>query len=132
MTERGTASLRSGTALAQLKQETCYVPGVADAISGQSTGAVQRNLVPNCAPVMEYVAIPEGSSSAAPVMTPGPSAAAIRRSVETLRGAFEGADISLRVVSALGYANSGFPAAVFDRIGSCAFAYAKVIRKMRS
>ena len=35
---------------------------------------------------MEYVAIPEGSSSAAPVMTPGPSAAAMRRSEETLRG----------------------------------------------
>ena len=67
--------------------------------------------MPNCAPVMEYVAIPEGSSSAAPVMTPGPNAARMRRGVETLREAFEGADILLRVVSALGYANSEFLAA---------------------
>jgi len=29
---------------------------------------------PNFAPACEYVAIPEGSSSAAPVITPGPSA----------------------------------------------------------
>src|SRR5947209_5580529 len=33
---------------------------------------------PNCAPVCEYVAIPDGSSSAAPVITPGPS---IRRNL---------------------------------------------------
>jgi hypothetical protein len=57
------------------------------AIAGQSTGAVQRNCVPNWAPVMEYVAIPEGSSSAAPVMMPGPSAATTRRRAETLSGA---------------------------------------------
>jgi hypothetical protein len=37
--------------------------------------------------VMEYVAIPEGSSSAAPVMMPGPSAATTRRRAETLSGA---------------------------------------------
>ena len=35
--------------------------------------AVQRSLVPSCAPATEYVAIPDGSSSAAPVITPGPS-----------------------------------------------------------
>ncbi len=34
--------------------------------------AVQRSEVPSCAPAMEYVAMPEGSSSAAPVVTPGP------------------------------------------------------------
>src|ERR1700682_902961 len=44
------------------------------AISGQVTRAVHRSLVPNCAPATEYVAIPDGSSSAAPVITPGPSA----------------------------------------------------------
>src|ERR1017187_1862988 len=43
------------------------------AMSGQVRRAVQRRLVPSCAPAMEYVAIPEGSSSAAPVMSPGPS-----------------------------------------------------------
>ena len=32
-----------------------------------------RNLVPSCAPATEYVAMPDGSSSAAPVMIPGPS-----------------------------------------------------------
>jgi hypothetical protein len=35
--------------------------------------AVHSSLVPSSAPATEYVAIPEGSSSAAPVMTPGPS-----------------------------------------------------------
>ena len=43
------------------------------AISGHVSSAVQRSLVPSCAPAMEYVAIPDGSSSAAPVMIPGPS-----------------------------------------------------------
>src|SRR5512141_2184393 len=86
----------------------------AAAISGQSTGAVQSNVVPNCAPVLEYVAIPEGSSSAAPVMTPGPSAAAMRRSAETF-GGFEGADISRRVVSGVGDTNPNVPAAIAGR-----------------
>src|SRR5450755_4508709 len=44
------------------------------AISGHVRSAVQRRLVPSCAPATEYVAMPDGSSSAAPVMTPGPSA----------------------------------------------------------
>ena len=35
--------------------------------------AVQSMAVPICAPAMEYVAMPEGSSSAAPVINPGPS-----------------------------------------------------------
>src|ERR1022692_1077930 len=48
-------------------------------MSGQVRKAVQRRLVPSCAPAMEYVAIPEGSSSAAPVMSPGPSAEKKRR-----------------------------------------------------
>ena len=43
------------------------------AISGHVSSAVHSNLVPSCAPAMEYVAMPEGSSSAAPVMIPGPS-----------------------------------------------------------
>ena len=43
------------------------------AMSGHVSNAVQRSLVPSCAPATEYVAIPEGSSSAAPVMMPGPS-----------------------------------------------------------
>ena len=43
------------------------------AISGHVSSAVQRSLVPSCAPAMEYVAMPDGSSSAAPVMIPGPS-----------------------------------------------------------
>jgi hypothetical protein len=42
------------------------------AISGHVRSAVQRSLVPSCAPATDYVAIPEGSSSAAPVITPGP------------------------------------------------------------
>src|ERR1019366_3980337 len=43
------------------------------AISGHVRSAVQRSLVPSCAPATEYVAMPDGSSSAAPVITPGPS-----------------------------------------------------------
>src|SRR5512140_1428672 len=42
-------------------------------MSGHVRSAVQRSLVPSCAPATEYVAMPDGSSSAAPVMTPGPS-----------------------------------------------------------
>jgi hypothetical protein len=49
-------------------------------------------------------------------MTPGPSAAAMRRSAETLSGGFEGADISRRVVSGVGGTNSSFPAAIAGRI----------------
>src|SRR5450755_2047906 len=43
------------------------------AINGHVRSAVQRSLVPSCAPATEYVAMPDGSSSAAPVITPGPS-----------------------------------------------------------
>src|SRR5579863_2454114 len=43
------------------------------AINGHVSSAVHSNLVPSCAPAMEYVAMPDGSSSAAPVMMPGPS-----------------------------------------------------------
>jgi len=43
------------------------------AIKGHVRSAVQSSLVPSCAPATEYVAIPDGSSSAAPVMIPGPS-----------------------------------------------------------
>jgi hypothetical protein len=45
------------------------------AISGQVSNAVHNMPVPSLAPAIEYVAIPEGSSSAAPVIRPGPSAA---------------------------------------------------------
>src|SRR5881392_3251384 len=43
-----------------------------DAIRGHVMSAVQRRLVPNWAPATEYVAIPDGSSSAAPAIRPGP------------------------------------------------------------
>ena len=43
------------------------------AISGHVTRAVHSSVVPSCAPATEYVAMPDGSSSAAPVMMPGPS-----------------------------------------------------------
>jgi hypothetical protein len=41
-------------------------------ISGHVKAALQSRDVPKEAPAIEYVAMPEGSSSAAPVMTPGP------------------------------------------------------------
>jgi len=49
------------------------------AIRGQVSNAVQSSLVPSCAPATEYVAMPDGSSSAAPVITPGPMALASDR-----------------------------------------------------
>ena len=39
---------------------------------GQVNNAVQSSAVPYCAPAIEYVAMPEGSSSAAPATIPGP------------------------------------------------------------
>src|ERR1019366_7727085 len=40
---------------------------------GYVNSTVQATLKPNCAPPCEYVAMPLGSSSAAPVIRPGPS-----------------------------------------------------------
>jgi hypothetical protein len=41
-------------------------------MSGKENSAVHNMENPNCAPACEYVAMPLGSSSDAPVMTPGP------------------------------------------------------------
>src|SRR5512138_2377570 len=43
------------------------------AISGSVNTTVHSTAKPNCAPAWEYVAMPLGSSSAAPVIRPGPS-----------------------------------------------------------
>ena len=43
------------------------------AMSGNVTGASQRKRNPCWAPACEYVAMPDGSSSEAPVVSPGPS-----------------------------------------------------------
>ena len=45
------------------------------AISGNEKSAVHSGAYPNDAPVTEYVEMPDGSSSAAPVTKPGPSPA---------------------------------------------------------
>src|SRR5512141_2873455 len=50
------------------------------AIRGHVSQAVQSKALPSWAPAIEYVAIPEGSPSAAPVMRPGPIAERKRRS----------------------------------------------------
>ena len=42
-------------------------------ISGYVNTTVHSVSRPNCAPACEYVAMPDGSSSAAPVISPGPS-----------------------------------------------------------
>src|SRR6266446_2812061 len=44
-----------------------------EAIKGNENSAVHKGAYPKDAPVTEYVEIPEGSSSAAPVINPGPS-----------------------------------------------------------
>ena len=41
-------------------------------ISGNENSAVQSGRYPNAAPATEYVEMPDGSSSAAPVIRPGP------------------------------------------------------------
>src|SRR5436190_6538599 len=56
------------------------------AMSGHVISDVQRSPVPSCAPAMEYVAIPEGSSSAAPVISPGPRESRNRAMRFCLRG----------------------------------------------
>src|SRR5580765_4182930 len=43
-------------------------------INGNENSAVQSGAYPKAAPTTEYVEIPDGSSSAAPVIRPGPSA----------------------------------------------------------
>ena len=48
---------------------TIWIP----TISGYVNSIVHSVRKPNCAPAYAYVAIPDGSSSAAPVMSPGPS-----------------------------------------------------------
>ena len=58
------------------------------AISGQVMSAVHNSEVPNCAPTIEYVAMPEGSSSAAPAVTPGPRAEKNRRMRPSFLGGF--------------------------------------------
>src|SRR5438552_15803384 len=55
-------------------------------MSGKVMAAVQRSDVPSCAPAAEYVATPEGSLSAAPVMRPVPSDEKKRRTKFFLRG----------------------------------------------
>lgn len=42
-------------------------------MNGQVMKAVHSCAVPSCAPAIEYVAIPDGSSSAAPAINPGPN-----------------------------------------------------------
>lgn len=54
------------------------------AISGNEKSAVQSGAYPNEEPVTEYVEMPEGSSSAAPVIKPDPNSA---KKVRTPRGA---------------------------------------------
>ncbi len=48
-------------------------------MSGKVITAVQSVVNPNAAPAVEYVPIPDGSSSAAPVISPGPSCRKNRR-----------------------------------------------------
>jgi hypothetical protein len=51
-------------------------------MSGYENNIVHSIENPNCAPTCEYVPMPLGSSSEAPVMNPGPN----RRKKPTLRG----------------------------------------------
>ena len=50
------------------------------AMKGKEKGAVQSCWRPKAAPVCAYVPMPEGSSSEAPVMNPGPKLLSIRLS----------------------------------------------------
>jgi hypothetical protein len=53
-----------------------------EAMSGNVMSAVQRVESPYAAPACEYVAIPEGSSSLAPVTRPGPRIFQKRKSLD--------------------------------------------------
>ena len=50
-----------------------------DDIRGNVSNAIHKDAYPYAAPATEYVEIPDGSSSAAPVMTPGPKIAKVCR-----------------------------------------------------
>jgi len=68
-------------------------------MSGHVSHEVDSSDVPSCAPTMEYVATPDGSSSAAPVMTPGPRTDKKRRSgflFSPGAGALDFTDVPLR------------------------------------
>src|SRR5205823_6289634 len=79
---------------------------------GHTNRAVQRSVVPCWAPAIEYVAIPDGSSSAAPVITPGPSADKNRRNkfgffvllAITFRGSHNREHITLMLLAPAGFA----------------------------
>jgi len=60
-----------------------------DAISGNDNQRGPQRTYPNAAPATEYVEMPEGSSSAAPVMSPGPSSEKKRRNEGFSTGALE-------------------------------------------
>src|ERR1051325_362817 len=64
------------------------------AINGNASQAVQRARYPNCAPAIEYVPMPDGSSSEAPVTSPGPSIEMNRRSLPGL--ALESRRVTMR------------------------------------
>jgi hypothetical protein len=51
------------------------------AIKGNEKSAVHRGRYPNNAPATEYVEMPDGSSSAAPVTRPGPRSEKKRRNL---------------------------------------------------
>jgi hypothetical protein len=71
-------------------------------MSGQVMNAVQSMVVPSWAPAIEYVAIPDGSSSAAPVMRPGPRTDTSRRISEGFRARGPMLDISITLTKARG------------------------------
>src|SRR5689334_1460567 len=68
-------------------------------IIGSRTGAIQRNDRPNFAPALAYVPMAEGSSSAAPVMTPVPTALSSPPSLALGWSSVFGAGIPLSVQS---------------------------------
>ena len=58
-------------------------------ISGVVRNTLHSIPRPNCAPACEYVAMPLGSSSAAPVMRPGPRRSRNRLPLLNMKGGWE-------------------------------------------
>src|SRR5262249_33027332 len=83
------------------------------AMRGQVTPMVQSRDVPRAAPALEQVAMPEGSSSAAPVISPGPSDERRRRMGPlrlSLPGGVAGCGASVAVIAPPPARRGGRPA----------------------
>jgi hypothetical protein len=89
------AAIPTPVILPNLAQISCMA-----VIRGKENNMVQSSSSPNWTPACEYVAIPLGSSSAAPVISPGPSLSSIPVSWGPVFGTELGARVKLVTILA--------------------------------